>query len=317
MPSARRLESPRELDVHAPEKRKAGEMSTEPRFSVCEMTTLPLSFEQDLAAYAQAGVDGIGLMEAKLQGRSDAEVRSQIESAGLRAATMLPEIFTILPLPGLEDGPSDPKARIDAICGAVKRTAEIGGIGAFCGTGGLSEFEPQEAREIVVEGLRTIMRTANDSGVEFGIEPLSAIHFSNWTILSGIAESVALVDEVGDPDLKIMYDVWHLWDEPDVLRLTEQHCRRFMSVCHVDDISDSPRGWNDRAIPGQGTIDLAAHLRALIRGGFEGWFELEIISDDGSFTDDYPDSIWRRDPQEVIGESRQGFLDAWERASSE
>ena len=226
----------------------------------------------------------------------------------------MPEVFTILPLPGLDDGPSDPQLRIEAICQAIRRAGAIGAIGAFCGTGGLADWEPQGAREIVVDGLRTITQEARECDVEFGIEPLSAIHFSNWTFLSGIADSIALIEEVGDPDLKIMYDVWHLWDEPDVLALTEEHCRRFMSVCHVDDMPDAARGSNDRAIPGDGIIDIAAYLRALMDGGFEGWFELELISDDGSFTDDYPDSLWRRDPQEVIQESRRGFLDAWRRA---
>ena len=56
-------------------------MNIEPKFAVCEMTTLPLSFEQDVSAYARAGVDGIGLMEAKLRGQSDDEVRSSLDAA--------------------------------------------------------------------------------------------------------------------------------------------------------------------------------------------------------------------------------------------
>jgi hypothetical protein len=36
------------------------------KVSICEFTTVGASFEEDLAAYAAAGVDGIGVCEFKL-----------------------------------------------------------------------------------------------------------------------------------------------------------------------------------------------------------------------------------------------------------
>jgi sugar phosphate isomerase/epimerase len=37
-----------------------------PRFSISQISTLPASFEDDLTAYAAAGLDGIGIWELKL-----------------------------------------------------------------------------------------------------------------------------------------------------------------------------------------------------------------------------------------------------------
>jgi hypothetical protein len=38
----------------------------------------------------------------------------------------------------------------------------------------------------------------------------------------------------------------------------------------------------------------------MIDGGYEGWLDLEILSDDGTFGAAYPDSLWLEDPGELI-----------------
>jgi len=45
------------------------------RLSICEFTTLTSTFEEDLAAYSAAGVEGIGVCEFKLGDRSAGRLR--------------------------------------------------------------------------------------------------------------------------------------------------------------------------------------------------------------------------------------------------
>jgi hypothetical protein len=45
------------------------------RVSICEFTTLTATFEEDLAAYGAAGVDGIGVCEIKLADDSARQLR--------------------------------------------------------------------------------------------------------------------------------------------------------------------------------------------------------------------------------------------------
>jgi sugar phosphate isomerase/epimerase len=63
--------------------------------------------------------------------------------------------------------------------------------------------------------------------------------------------------------------------------------------------------------PGDGVIDLPALFGALEAGGYDGWYDLEIFSDNGTFGDDYEDSIWKQDPVEVVRRGREGFERAW------
>ena len=41
-------------------------------------------------------------------------------------------------------------------------------------------------------------------------------------------------------------------------------------------------------------------LRALNDGGYDGWYELEVMSDDGRNGNQFADSLWEWDPVELI-----------------
>jgi sugar phosphate isomerase/epimerase len=65
-------------------------------------------------------------------------------------------------------------------------------------------------------------------------------------------------------------------------------------------------------LPGDGIIDLPDIFGALEAGGVVGWFDLEIFSDDGSFTEEgFEDSLWQQDPLDVIRRGKAGFEKAW------
>ena len=44
--------------------------------------------------------------------------------------------------------------------------------------------------------------------------------------------------------------------------------------------------------PGDGVADLPALLGALDRAGWDGYYDLEIFSDNGTFGNAWPDSLW-------------------------
>ena len=72
----------------------------EPLLSISEISTLHASFEADLTAYAEAGLDGIGIWELMLGDRSgDERSLELLERSGLGTASAVPVIPSILPLP--------------------------------------------------------------------------------------------------------------------------------------------------------------------------------------------------------------------------
>ncbi len=75
-----------------------------PSIGICEFTTMLASFDEDLDAYAAAGVEGIGICELKLA--DDTADLARFRASGLRATHCVPAVPSILPLPLMEGASS-------------------------------------------------------------------------------------------------------------------------------------------------------------------------------------------------------------------
>jgi sugar phosphate isomerase/epimerase len=255
-------------------------------------------------AYAAAGVDGIGVWEIKLSDGGDAEALEQLEASGLGSAAAVPAVPSILPL-RLMEGPQDPQERIEALCASLHRLAPFKPSGVVCLTG------PGEDRDTVVDGLRTIGDEAARAGVLVGLEPVNRIGGEDWTMISSLSEAVELLDDADRPALGIQFDSWHVWNTPEVVQDIERYADRFVGA-HIADWSGTTRGWCDRVLPGDGVAGLPEILGALDRAGWSGYYDLEIFSDNGTFGNAWPNSLWDEPLAELVSKGKDAFERAWE-----
>ena len=79
----------------------------------------------------------------------------------------------------------------------------------------------------------------------------------------------------------------------------------------MNDWREPTRGWADRALPGDGAADLPAVLGVLEDVGWDGFYDLEIFSDNGAFGSAYPDSLWDLDAAELAHRGRDAFTNTW------
>ena len=274
-----------------------------PPFSISQITTLGATFEADLRAYAAAGVDGIGIWEIKLPEGGDDQAHEQLEASGLGRAAAVPAVPSILPLP-LMDGPADPRERIDAICASVHRLARFEPSSVVCLTG------PGDDRDTGGDGLRTIGDEAARAGVRIGLEPINRVGGEDWTSISSLQEAAELLDDADRPALGIQFDSWHVWNTPELVDEIERHAHRFVGV-HIADWREPTRGWADRVLPGDGVADLPALLGTLERAGWNGFYDLEIFSDNGTFGNAWPGSLWDVPEKELARRGKEAFERAW------
>ena len=172
--------------------------------------------------------------------------------------------------------------------------------------------DPVAARATLVDGLRTAARACAEHGLLLGVEPLHREVYAKWSMIGSLPETIDLIDEIDEPNVKVLYDVYHLWDTENIVADTVTYGSRIVPSVHVCDWREETRNDFDRVLPGDGVIDLPGLLGALEAGGVAEWFDLEIFSDDGSFTDTaLPDSIWKQDPLDVVRRGREGFERAW------
>ena len=269
-----------------------------PRFSISQVSTLAASFGDDVRAYAAAGVDGIGVWELKLGHDSLEEFRA----SGLGSATAVPVVPSVHPLP-LLPGPETVRERVDALLRSLEVLAPYEPAAILCFTG------PGD-RETAVRGVREVAREAERLGLRLALEPFQLEGIESWSILNTLGDAAEFVDEVGSGALGIQFDVWHLWNTPDVLDEIPRYAHLIAGV-HVNDWREPTRGWADRVLPGDGAADLSAILGVLEDVGWEGFYDLEIFSDNGAFGNAYPDSLWDLDAAELARRGREAFIHCW------
>jgi sugar phosphate isomerase/epimerase len=246
------------------------------RVSISQITTVTQPFADDLDAYRTAGAEGIGIWEMKLEDDS----LERFRRSGLEAATAVPAVPSVLPLP-LMEGPDEPEARVEAICTSIRRLAAFEPPCLLFLTG------PGDDRQAILEGLRAIGAEGARSGVRVALEPIQREFAHFWTVVSSLDEAVTLIEEAG-ADIGLMYDTWHLWREP--VEQIERHRERIYGV-HLADWRTPTRNTNDRVLPGEGAIDFAPILDAL---RWDGLYDLEIFSDA-----ELAGSLWQEDPREL------------------
>jgi sugar phosphate isomerase/epimerase len=250
-----------------------------PRFSISQITTVGQSFADDLGAYRAAGAAGIGIWEMKLAEDS----LERFRGSGLEAAAAaVPAVPSILPLP-LMEGPEDPQERVEAIRTGIRRLAPFGPSCVLFLTG-----PGDDDRVTVVEGIRAIADEGAAVGMRVALEPIQREYAHFWSIPTSLDEAVDLLDEAERPEVGLVYDVWHLWNQP--LEQIERHRDRIAAV-HLSDWREPTRNTNDRVLPGEGIVQYEPILEAL---RWDGLYDLEIFSDP-----ELPDSLWRDDPREL------------------
>ena len=275
----------------------------EPRLSLSQITTFRSGFADDVSAYAAAGLGGIGIWELKLPVGGDAVALEALEQSGLARASAVPEAPSILPLP-LLGGPTDPSERVDAYNHTKKHLApfEPAAVVLLTGTGD---------RDVAVEGLRTIAAEAERLSLTIALEPYQREGGELWSVIHSVPEAVALIEDAGDPpSVGIQFDVWHLWNTPTLFDDIAEEVHRFAGV-HICDWREPTRGWADRALPGDGAADVPAILRALDAAGWDGLYDIEIFSDDGTFGARYDDSYWAAPAEETLARAVAAFERCW------
>jgi sugar phosphate isomerase/epimerase len=275
-----------------------------PPFSISQISTLPASFEDDLGVYREAGAAGIGIWEIKLPEDEEAALNA-FEASGLVSTTAVPAVPSIGPLE-LLPGPSDPAERVEAYRAGLRRLAPFRPSAVVLLTG-------PERRDVIVNGLRAIAEEARALELKVAVEPYQEEGGSDWTIVSTIREAVDLIEEAGVADaVGVLFDVWHLWNAPDLEADLREHGDRIVGV-HVCDVRAETRSFADRVLPGEGRANVPRILGLLDRAGWDGFYELEIFSDDGTFGNDFADSLWKVPPEELARRGREAFFGCWSR----
>ena len=243
--------------------------------SLSEISTVGATFEEDVEAYAAAGFDAIGLWEYKLPSDDDANT-ALLREHGLGVAVCVPDVPSVLQLaiPGME-GPGDPAERIEALAASVGRLAAYRPECVACLAGPLGEYSEPEATEILERGLRRVAAAARVAQVRIGFEPVHVTEREKAGFVNSLAHTDSLLASVGAPEIGVLFDTFHLWDDPDVFQWIAANASSVVGV-HVSDWPSLDR--TDRVLPGEGISQTRELVQALHAAGWDGALDVEIFS---------------------------------------
>lgn len=289
-------------------------MSIGSRLSVCQLSLPDTTFEEDLELIVASGAPGVALAESKMRDGEDEKHLTALRASGLKATVCIAANVSPLPIrpTGFFPGPDDVDERVALMCKSIRRLAAYNPDCITLVTGSSEGYSKEKAWQLAVEGIREATRVAaehntrialeicrNDLGVEFGF-------------LQTLTEGIAFIDEVANPAIGLCYDFYHVWDRENNLELTERYATRIFGV-QYSDWREPPRTMADRVLPGDGIIDIPRIIGALERGGFNGWYDFEMFSDDGRWGTDLPDSVWKMPKNEMLDKAHAGIRKAWDK----
>lgn len=119
----------------------------------------------------------------------------------------------------------------------------------------------------IVKVLKEAAKILEGTGVVLALEPLNDRVDHPGYYLTSTIEGLDIVDEVGRPEVKLLYDIYHaavMGEEIDLLS------GRLDRVVHVH-LADTP----GRGEPGSGGMDYAERLEWLQQNGYAGLIGLE------------------------------------------
>ena len=272
-------------------------------FGISEFTTMPWSFDDDVARYAAAGVDTIEVVEAKLDDHRFADQMRSIADAGLAISGVQPAVRTffdsrMMPTPaGIDD-------RVACLRRSIERLAAFApGVPFITNTGAHPKGDMAAAMTIVAAKLGELARVAADHGVTMALEPLNPTSVNVESAIWTVDQALDVIEMAGHDSVGLCLDYWNIWQNEDIEAAIARAGTRIFTVQASD--WRTPQSFADRIVPGDGTIPLAALVKATRAAGFEGPYVVEI------FSIDVADSLYDGDMEAVIRRSRAGMEQAW------
>ena len=230
-----------------------------------------------LSALSRAGYDFAEMTVQSLTRLSEeqfAEVRQAIGESALRVPAFNSFIPGSLKLTGPDASESEQDEYLDL---ALQRVKAVGGELIVFGSGAARSVPAGFPVERGLEQIRRFLERCGQYAAKYGvtivIEPLNG---KESNVINTVREAMALAEELGHPQIKVLADSYHMDLEKEPFAVVEEAASKgLLSHVHISG--------RDRRFPGTADereeIDFAQLFRALQRSGYSGGISAECKSE--------------------------------------
>jgi sugar phosphate isomerase/epimerase len=241
-----------------------------PTLSMNEVTTFRWSLEEDVRRYVAAGYEGIGVWRRKLADHGEQLGVDLIADSGLR-------VTNLVWAGGFTGG--EGRTLDESVQDAMHALRLAGALGAGCLVvypGGRNNHILSHAERLLRMAIEQLLDFAADVEVAIAIEPMHAACAGEWTFLTDLESTIALLERFDSPFLKLVFDSYHFGHDQAVLAKLHEIVPH-IGVVHLGDRSTPHSVDQDRRPLGEGSLQLAELVRGLLDAGYVGDFDVELI----------------------------------------
>jgi sugar phosphate isomerase/epimerase len=170
----------------------------------------------------------------------------------------------------------------------------VGGLPQYSRPGSVPSKDIRSAHAQVQDAIAALLEDARAANVPLAIEPLHPMYAADRACVNTLRQALDLCDAI-DPArggmLGVAIDTYHVWWDCDVWSQIARTGKDRLLAFHVCDwLVPTKDMLLDRGMMGDGVIDIPSLRRAVERCGYDGFVEVEILSNDW----------WSRPLDEVI-----------------
>jgi 2-keto-myo-inositol isomerase len=256
------------------------------RMNACisEATTLPSTFAEDVANFADAGCPAMEVwltkLETHLESASAADTKKLLGDRGMQLVAAAYQGGLLLSQGEARKAHFDHFRRRLDICQAF-------GIPTLLVVADFAEVVDQTALERAVVSLAQAAQWASAYGVTLALE-----FRGKNTFCASLDTAFALVNGCGEPNVGIDFDVFHFYTGPSKLEDFDHLTVDRLAHVQMSDRAGVARELAtdaDRILPGDGDFRFAPLLDRLRALGYAGWVSLELMNP----------TLWRANPRQV------------------
>jgi sugar phosphate isomerase/epimerase len=252
---------------------------------ISQATTMPCTFAEDVANYADAGVTSMEVWLTKLENHlklnSVADTHKLLEDRQMKLVAASYQGGLLL-----SQG-EQRKAHYDDFRQRLDLCQQFG-IGTMLVVADFAQKADAMALQRAVVSLKQAAQWAAGFDVRLALEFRGSDAFC-----SSLDTALALVQECDEPNAGINFDVFHYYTGPskfeDLDWLTPERLF-FVQLCDLAGVAREVATDADRILPGDGDFRLDAIIRCLRDKGYDSYVSLELLNP----------TLWKAKPVQVV-----------------
>jgi len=135
------------------------------------------------------------------------------------------------------------------------------------------------ARRLFQDALTKLAPLADEFDVTLAVEPMHPGCSAQWTFLTSLDDALGLLKTVAHPRVQMVLDTYHLGQDGgpvDRIAGIVPH----IALVQLGDSRRPPDGEQNRCRLGEGVVPLREIISALKAGGYDGYYDVELLGEE-------------------------------------